>query len=47
MADYIYLGVGGGKDRRRYPKALSYAKEDYRTLEAWILLRLFFLPVRR
>ena len=24
----IYLGVGGGKDKRKFPRGLSHAKED-------------------
>jgi len=44
----IYLGVGGGKEKVRYPKGLSYAKEDSQDAGglAIVMLRWFFLLVR-
>ena len=39
-----YLGVGGGKEKGRGPKGLSYAKEDSQATggPAIVKLRLFF-----
>ena len=44
----IRLGVGGGKEKERCPKGLSYAKEDSQDTGdlAIVKLRLFFFLVR-